>query len=123
MGVRLYTGKPANVQHVTHKRNDAWSNYPNRTRAILAIPENLLRNRPEVIAKYRAMPYEEYLRTEWWQKIKKAALRRAGFCCQICGARDKPLQVHHLTYERLGTEADKDLQSLCRDCHKVSHNR
>ncbi len=28
------------------------------------------------------------------------------------------LEVHHLTYERLGAERDEDLQALCWSCHE-----
>lgn len=84
-------------------------------------PEGL-RNRPDVIQAYRAMPYREYLQTEWWKRIKKAAIRRANFACQRCHKR-APLDVHHKTYDRLGTEHDQDLEALCRDCHNIEHTR
>jgi 5-methylcytosine-specific restriction endonuclease McrA len=85
-------------------------------------PSELLRNRPEVIAAYRSMPYKEYLLTDWWKKVKRAAIIRAGYQCEECKER-RPLDVHHLTYERLGTEADADLQALCRFCHDLAHIR
>ncbi len=76
----------------------------------------------QLIEFYRAMPYSEYLETDHWKLTKKAAMRRANFTCQKCKIPGKPLQVHHLTYKRLGREADNDLQSLCFDCHKAVHS-
>ncbi len=81
------------------------------------------RNTPERIAYLRSLPYDEYLRTEWWQRLRIAALKRANYRC-FNGARHRgPLNVHHLTYERLGTELDRDLQVLCRKCHEAVHGK
>ena len=33
------------------------------------------------------------------------------------------LDVHHLTYERLGREKDEDLRVLCRACHGDEHRQ
>lgn len=38
----------------------------------------------------------------------------------ICGKTDE-LQLHHLTYERLGDEDLSDLTPLCADCHAMVH--
>lgn len=29
----------------------------------------------------------------------------------------EPLEVHHLNYDRIGSELDIDLEVLCRECH------
>ncbi len=60
--------------------------------------------------------YHAYLASEDWQRMRKAVLRRAGYRCERCGAA-KPLDVHHLSYERFGHEDMTDLRALCRDCH------
>ena len=56
---------------------------------------------------------------EWRNKalILKA---RAGWQCQECGraSSEMTLDVHHLTYERLGHERADDLIVLCRSCHE-----
>ena len=33
------------------------------------------------------------------------------------------LHVHHLTYDRVGQEADSDLLVLCFQCHQKAHGR
>jgi hypothetical protein len=76
----------------------------------------------KLIEEYRNMPYEEYLKTEHWQKIRKEALLRAGYRCQLCNAA-KPLDVHHRTYERLGEERPDDVIAICRDCHERHHGK
>ncbi len=66
------------------------------------------------------MPYETYLRTDWWQWRRLRSLWLAGQRCQHCRQRGG-LQVHHLTYERRGRERDEDLAVLCDRCHIVEH--
>lgn len=64
--------------------------------------------------------YRWYLGSAAWELQRVAALRRAGFRCARCQA-SVPLDVHHLTYERLGREAPADLVALCRRCHQAAH--
>jgi 5-methylcytosine-specific restriction endonuclease McrA len=68
----------------------------------------------------RYMPYRDYLKTDHWQSVRKQALRRADYKCQLCNA-SKPLQVHHRTYERRGEEWPEDLIALCGGCHGEFH--
>jgi hypothetical protein len=46
----------------------------------------------------------------------------AGHRCQVCDA-DMHLDVHHRTYDRFGHEDPGDLTVLCRDCHRLYHER
>ena len=64
--------------------------------------------------------YKEYLQSEDWQLIRMARLRADNFTCQKCGSKQN-LQVHHLTYERVGCECIKDLTTLCKNCHSEVH--
>ena len=66
--------------------------------------------------------YRAYLASEQWQRVRRAALSHAGYRCARCQARSNPrariyLEVHHLTYERLGRERLEDLEVLCTNCH------
>lgn len=67
--------------------------------------------------------YRQYLKSEHWQQIRKVALERADHKCQVCGHRDKKLNVHHNTYENKGHEDLTDLCVLCDDCHKAFHKK
>ena len=69
-----------------------------------------------------AMPYRQYLRTPEWQRTRKAALKRAGYACQVCN-RNRILHVHHRTYERRGYELARDLIVLCDECHALYHGK
>lgn len=68
------------------------------------------------IEQLRSMPYEEYLKTPHWQRMRKRAIERAGCRCQKCPSNDR-LDVHHLIYARLGAELFSDLEVLCHRCH------
>lgn len=70
-------------------------------------------------------PYAEYLQTIHWQRVRKAALKAAGYRCQIC-LKQKPLDVHHVdeTYQCRGEEKPADVIALCSGddgCHKLQH--
>mgnify|MGYP000739796043 CR=1 FL=1 len=69
----------------------------------------------------RKIEYEKYLESNHWKEIRKKALKRAGYKCQLC-ASNKELNVHHNTYKNLGHEDLNDLVVLCRNCHKKFHN-
>ena len=60
--------------------------------------------------------YHAHLRSDAWQRTRKAVLRRAGYRCERC-RRAVPLDVHHTSYDRFGHERLDDLRALCRDCH------
>lgn len=72
------------------------------------------------------MPYAEYLRTGHWMNVRKAALRAAGWRCQVCLV-EAPLDVHHISYRRRGCEEPGDVIALCKDrgeiegCHTLQH--
>jgi 5-methylcytosine-specific restriction endonuclease McrA len=64
--------------------------------------------------------YRQYLRSPKWNKLRLETLRLAGYRCQKCGEA-RPLQAHHLTYDRIFNEAQSDLQALCFPCHEWIH--
>ena len=64
--------------------------------------------------------YRRYMRSPTWWLRRDKKLAAAGYKCENC---EEPygLEVHHLTYKRLGHELDSDLQVLCRWCHLNEH--
>lgn len=66
--------------------------------------------------------YQEYLKSDHWQKIRKQAFDRGGNHCAICRSTNG-LQIHHNTYEHLGNEYPGDLVVLCGKCHLLYHPR
>ena len=61
--------------------------------------------------------YEAHIRSSQWKGTRAAILKMRGEKCEDCGYGSATLQVHHLTYERLGKESMKDLVILCHKCH------
>jgi 5-methylcytosine-specific restriction endonuclease McrA len=64
--------------------------------------------------------YVKYINSPEWKALRKKVILRDKRKCQHCGVQTR-LQVHHLTYERLGHEMLSDLITLCRDCHRIEH--
>jgi 5-methylcytosine-specific restriction endonuclease McrA len=69
--------------------------------------------------------YGKYLKIDCWQLRRSAYLRQRGKQCELCGAQEEfirgTVQVHHLTYARLGSETDLDLIAVCDACHRAMH--
>jgi 5-methylcytosine-specific restriction endonuclease McrA len=61
--------------------------------------------------------YKRYLVSPQWRATRERAFAYHGRFCAVCGA-TRRLQVHHLTYERLGHELMSDFRILCKGCHK-----
>ena len=68
--------------------------------------------------------YSKSLRDPRWQKKRLEIMQRDDFTCQYCGAKDKPLNVHHIGYEK-GKKpweyAHRKMITLCEDCHRHEH--
>ena len=67
--------------------------------------------------------YYEYLRSSEWNWMRLEKLAEVDCECERCGEGDDVLDVHHVTYARLGEEWFEDLEVLCRRCHEVEHGR
>lgn len=64
--------------------------------------------------------YQAYIQSPEWERVRKRILKRARGKCEKCQKRP-PIQVHHLTYDRLGNERDEDLLAVCGPCHQSCH--
>lgn len=73
-----------------------------------------------ILGKPKEFDYQEYLKSEKWQEIRAVKLKEAKNRCQVCN-RAYRLQVHHRTYERIGSEDLSDLTVLCATCHSIFH--
>lgn len=63
-----------------------------------------------------------YLRSRHWRTLRREKIADVGYKCQRCKTRER-LDVHHLTYSRLGHERLSDLKVLCRACHQKEHKQ
>jgi hypothetical protein len=70
-----------------------------------------------------SLPYHEYLLTPHWQSVRKAALMKAEYKCQVCSKNGARLDVHHNSYENLGKEKESDVIVLCENCHSFFHDK
>ena len=61
--------------------------------------------------------YLAYINSKAWYAKRDLKLRKAGYKCWWCGSRYE-LEIHHLNYDRLGSERLSDLMVLCRNCHR-----
>lgn len=68
--------------------------------------------------------YSEKLKDPRWQKKRLQVLDHAEWRCQMCGAKDRTLNVHHSYYTK-GKEpwqyALGALIATCEPCHDVIH--
>ena len=69
--------------------------------------------------------YKKYMRSTEWEAKKQERIAIDKGCC-MCGRpleQIRSIQVHHITYARLGNEnVLTDLCTLCGSCHKKIHN-
>lgn len=65
--------------------------------------------------------YADYLASDHWQTIRREYAESDLPQRCACGAVYESL--HHLTYERLGSEWLGDLEPLCDSCHRKAHHR
>jgi hypothetical protein len=53
-------------------------------------------------------------RNQWWQHHPHAV-------CTMCHGPRHPMDLHHLTYRRLGHEKETDVTPVHRSCHVAIH--
>lgn len=58
----------------------------------------------------------------WWKKMSFRIAHHGRLYCEKC-MRDNRLQIHHVTYKRLGHERLSDLQVVCFRCHRQGSGR
>ena len=67
--------------------------------------------------------YEEVLCSALWWERRAEIIEVRGRVCERCGSDggEVELELHHVTYARLGDESDDDLELLCGECHCRAH--
>ena len=69
--------------------------------------------------------YRKYMKSSKWQKKKQQRIEIDNGCCMCKRSLEniRSVQVHHVTYARLGDEnVLTDLCTVCGSCHKKLHN-
>jgi 5-methylcytosine-specific restriction endonuclease McrA len=67
--------------------------------------------------------YSRFLRSPYWRALRRQVLTLVPRC-ERCDGADR-LQVHHTTYDYLGTKTEyyelRGLEVLCEWCHAAHH--
>lgn len=66
--------------------------------------------------------YHRYINSPEWREKRAERLFLDDRRCTRCEAAEQ-LEVHHVSYERLGNERMDDLRTLCGPCHAREHGR
>lgn len=82
-------------------------------------------DRMKAAAAERSQPsnrqdYSDYLRSPRYRELRERVMRRANGLCEGC-LNAPAEQVHHLTYEHVGSEFAFELRALCERCHHRLH--
>lgn len=67
--------------------------------------------------------YSHYLKSAAWLEFRASVIKERGRRCERCGQKSGVMQVHHLTYDRVGHELPMDVVILCVPCHEDAHKR
>ena len=70
-------------------------------------------------AHFWSLLYNAYIRSTAWKRKRQERIEAAKAVCENCGG--KAVQVHHVSYDRIGDEDDGDLKALCVECHDKIH--
>jgi len=78
---------------------------------------------PKNIFDERVKFYKRYIKSDAWKLKRLDAIKHHGQDCQQCGhfLPISMIQVHHITYKRLGKELMEDLMIVCKPCHEKIH--
>ncbi len=66
--------------------------------------------------------YQAHLLSDKWRRLRVKVFARSKGMCEGCAER-RAVQVHHLTYDRMGFEMLFDLAAVCKRCHEEIHGR
>ena len=67
-----------------------------------------------------SISYSDYLRSEKWENLRRSALERADYKCELCSSPYKA--IHHVTYpKRYNDDHIDNLVVVCDKCHSKLH--
>ncbi len=68
---------------------------------------------------HRLLPYQWYLQTAHWKRVREAKLQEECYRCRFCASR--ATEVHHNCYLHVGMESSECLAAVCRSHHESLH--
>lgn len=90
-----------------------------------ALQRKRARRRKQMVARSskKQKDYTKYLLSVEWRTFRMKVLSTRGTLCEECKVFGRRVEVHHLTYERVGAELPEDVAVLCNSCHVKHHTR
>ena len=76
-------------------------------------------NKSDVQKENLKLEYESYLKSDEWNRKRSVIMKKYDSICVLCF--NKAVNVHHLTYDRIYLEDERDLIPLCKSCHEFVH--
>lgn len=101
-----------------HERGDGFAELGVRPNAPKHVRDRRHRRQAQ-LARLGYTNYNAYLRSPHWQATK--ARYRQSDLPQDCICGETEVQLHHMTYKRIGGENLTDLTPLCHRCHALIH--
>ena len=65
-------------------------------------------------------PYQDYLASGHWRRLRKTKLGKGKNHCSVCTSRER-VHIHHMQYRNWYDVRPDDLMRLCAACHKTVH--
>ena len=82
----------------------------------------LMKNPVLINEKVRHWGYQKGFNYSYSSR-REAILHRDNYTCQCCGKKHTRLEVHHIVFRsRGGTDDEKNLITVCKECHGAIHN-
>ena len=66
--------------------------------------------------------YRAYLKSEHWRNFRTAYFAEHYCACSKCETSEGAIQLHHLTYARIGMELFSDVVPVCAKCHRAHYH-
>lgn len=121
-GENIVPRKERSEESIRQSKEAKRRSHEKRQRRYLAKRADLLR---EFLAgetkKGIAETYKKYIDSPQWKFFRDSIIRQRGTMCERCGKDRPPLNVHHISYVRLGNELPEDVKVYCLPCHRMIH--
>jgi hypothetical protein len=115
-----------------HLLSDKLGNRPRNSEINALWFDDVINNNEQTKKMLRELPYELYLKTKHWAKVRAAQMLIHKAVCQeqshyeigeswYTGDWEADIHVHHLTYINIGNERYSDLVVLCATHHSTWH--
>jgi len=107
--MKLWTYKDKNKCKVLDRKADR----------LLGLKKYKIKIQKKLIKYKGKIGYRKYLKTKHWKTFRNNYFKRNRNICYCCN--EFGYELHHIRYDNLFRETDKDVVCLCRKCHEKIH--